>query len=220
MPSLLAACHGTCLLDAALGMDSFLVMRHGAGPPLQKGGAAEGGAAAEPANDNPRLGCYFCNDVVAPQDSTRDRTLDQMCTVTRPGLAPIAAALAAELAVALLHHPLRHRAPADAQGPALAPASGGGGGGGDPAKPLGCLPHQLRGSLATFGLVHPMAHAFEHCTACNPKVCQAYRQQGFGLVKAACADASLLGRVSGLEAFQAECDALETDFALDDDDDF
>lgn len=35
----------------------------------------------------------------------QQRSLDQQCTVTRPGLAPMAAALAVELAVNILHHP-------------------------------------------------------------------------------------------------------------------
>lgn len=87
-------------------------MRHGA-----RGSLA-------PGSDATRLGCYYCNDIVAPADvsgdstlpmstapdriavqSLKDQTLDQMCTVTRPGLAAIASATAVELLVSVLQHP-------------------------------------------------------------------------------------------------------------------
>lgn len=66
-------------ITAALGFDSFLVMRHGPGPlnstktddlNAEPGNALsadiDGLALAD--NGGKRLGCYFCNDVVAPTD--------------------------------------------------------------------------------------------------------------------------------------------------------
>jgi ubiquitin-like modifier-activating enzyme ATG7 len=100
------------LINVALGFDTFLVMRHGNGMEGKGGcakkeagqegkegkegkeemeeeeaGDAEAGGAGAGCKDGGgvKLGCYFCNDIVAPDNSMRDRTLDQQCTVTRPG---------------------------------------------------------------------------------------------------------------------------------------
>jgi ubiquitin-like modifier-activating enzyme ATG7 len=53
-------------MTIALGFETFLAMRHGL-------------SADEHDNsvNGERLGCYFCNDVVAPRNSVADRTLDQ-----------------------------------------------------------------------------------------------------------------------------------------------
>lgn len=56
-------------ITAALGFDTFLVMRHGV--PRQKGISS---SSTEPSSydskskavDGSCLGCYFCNDVVGP----------------------------------------------------------------------------------------------------------------------------------------------------------
>lgn len=65
-------------ITAALGFDSFLVMRHGAGPfsvTHDVKTEAVNGLSADMDNlalnnrdGGQRLGCYFCNDVVAPTD--------------------------------------------------------------------------------------------------------------------------------------------------------
>uniref|UniRef100_A0A7S1TYZ5 THIF-type NAD/FAD binding fold domain-containing protein n=2 Tax=Phaeomonas parva TaxID=124430 RepID=A0A7S1TYZ5_9STRA len=114
LPTVIAAREDKPLINVALGMDGFLVMRHGgrpAAPPAAGGEACAAGDADDAAAEPQRLGCYFCTDVVAATNSLSNRTLDQMCTVTRPGLAPLASALAVELCVSMLQHPQRHRAP-------------------------------------------------------------------------------------------------------------
>ncbi|KAF9887571.1 Autophagy protein 7 [Aspergillus nanangensis] len=78
LPTVMGKAADKIVMNAALGFDSFVVMRHGIK------------SNADPTAD---LGCYFCNDVVAPMNSVKGQTLDQQCTVTRPGVAAIASAL-------------------------------------------------------------------------------------------------------------------------------
>lgn len=65
-------------ITAALGFDSFLVMRHGTGPlsaynqltdePVHGLSSSTGNRSLTDRDGEQRLGCYFCNDVVAPID--------------------------------------------------------------------------------------------------------------------------------------------------------
>jgi ubiquitin-like modifier-activating enzyme ATG7 len=187
LPTMLAAAAGKVAITAALGFDTFLVMRHGV--PLQLPAAAAAGDAAGNAaagggsscgqeqQQQQQLGCYFCNDVVAPLNSTIDRTLDQQCTVARPGLAPIAGALAVELMAALLQHPLRGAAPAPGGDASSSSSSGSGA-----AGALGPVPHMVRGQLSGFSQTCMVGQAFSQCTACSQAVLQAYAADGWGFL--------------------------------------
>lgn len=201
LPTVMAASHDKMLVNAALGLDSWLVMRHG-------------GDTTKPG----RLGCYFCNDVVAPENSMKNRTLDQQCTVTRPGLAPIASSMAVELMVSLLHHPEEHNAPAPARSTAFSPTVTDG----SAASPLGVMPHQIRGSLVSYTMMSPTVPAFNCCTGCSPSVVDAYRSDKVDLMDqvAHSAAGSVLEDLAGLTAFRAEAtsmlESMEEDWDIDD----
>ncbi|KAL2919148.1 Autophagy protein 7 [Polyrhizophydium stewartii] len=201
LPTLLGASMGKIVLNAALGFDTFLVMRHG------MRGTNPFAASAEGSDSPVSLGCYFCTDVVAPTDSLADRTLDQQCTVTRPGLSGIASALVVELLSSILSHP---------QG-AWAPAVNETGVPGNSV--LGAMPHQIRGSLGQFTNLLVVAQAFDKCPACSARVLDLYARNGHDFVLKGLASPKYLEEVSGLAELHSAGDTLDVEWDDDDDDD-
>ncbi|TYJ54489.1 E1-like protein-activating enzyme Gsa7p/Apg7p [Cryptococcus floricola] len=197
LPTVMGAREGKVVINAALGFDGYLVMRHGAG--VDAAGEGAGGK---------RLGCYYCNDVVAPADSLKDRTLDQMCTVTRPGVAPIAAAMAVELLVSLLQHPLGINAPADSSTSSTI----------DTPSPLGLVPHQLRGTLHDWKTHLVEGAAYDRCTGCSKTIVEKYKSEGLPFLLSVFNNANVLEQVTGLDKLQEEGERMMEEMGLGSDD--
>lgn len=117
----------------------------------------------------------------------KDRTLDQMCTVTKPGLSFVSSAYAAELYVSLLHHPLQHHAPANEDSTKL------------PTTDLGKLPHHLRGNMGDFETSIFYGKAFEQCVACSSFILEAYNKNREEFMLQVLNDPSFIHRVTGLQ---------------------
>uniref|UniRef100_A0A673N1T5 Ubiquitin-like modifier-activating enzyme ATG7 n=1 Tax=Sinocyclocheilus rhinocerous TaxID=307959 RepID=A0A673N1T5_9TELE len=198
LPTVIAASQRKLIVNAALGFDTFVVMRHG----LKKPKESQLLDLSSLFSNIPghRLGCYFCNDVVAPGDSTRDRTLDQQCTVSRPGLAMIAGALAVELMVSILQHSEGGYAVASSSDDRM----------NEPPTSLGLVPHQIRGFLSRFDNVLPASLAFDKCTACSPIVLDNYERDGFQfLAEVFNSSHSFLEDLTGLTLLHQETQAAE-----------
>ncbi|KAF2862959.1 E1-like protein-activating [Piedraia hortae CBS 480.64] len=203
LPTVMAKSLGKIVINAALGFDTYVVMRHGLRP-----------------NDNEEeLGCYFCSDVVAPADSMTNATLDQQCTVTRPGAAPLASAFAVELLVSIVQHELKARAPAPPapisigiqSPPPTDPSIPG-------SHPLGTVPHQLRGYMSTWQTIPVTSKAYNCCAACSPAVVAEYARRGWEFVKRAMTERGWVEELSGLAQVQREAEAAEKEIEILSDD--
>ncbi|EGD83225.1 hypothetical protein PTSG_03857 [Salpingoeca rosetta] len=192
LPTVIAAAENKVCMTAALGFDTYVAMRHGhpSGP-----------------SGNMTTGCYFCNDGTAPQNSTRDRTLDQQCTVSRPGVSMIAAATVVELLISLMHHP---------QGVTVGltdPSD-------DDASPMGAVPQQIRGSVSGFSSMLFAGHPFSHCIACSRKVVDLWQSDPERLLRDAVNDPKLLEDLTGITEMKALVDNLaDIDIDIDISDD-
>ncbi|KAK1294119.1 Ubiquitin-like modifier-activating enzyme atg7 [Acorus calamus] len=215
LPSLLSANANKIAINAALGFDSFLVMRHGSGPissmpkdeeKVEDASASLplGNSSASRRDGGSRLGCYFCNDIVAPIDSTSNRTLDQQCTVTRPALASIASGLAVELLVGVLHHPNGIYAPGDIAHSNVSNE-----------RSLGILPHQIRGCLSQFSQLTLVGHSSNSCTACSDAVVSEFRSRGMEFVLEVLNHPTYLEDLTGLTSLMKSASSFDIDFDID-----
>ena len=116
-----------------------------------------------------------------------DRTLDQQCTVTRPGVAPIASALLVEIFVGLLQgvkgssSPTPKNSKVDRE-----------------IRPLGVVPHQVRGFLSDFENKVIWGKRYDSCSACSPSIMRAYISDGWKFVRRALNEKGYVEELSGL----------------------
>lgn len=264
LPTVLAAAAQKLVINVALGFDTFLVQRHGIRlkePSIDSTGnsphieqvyrqlkSLEDPKEKEEENSSSspsllfghQLGCYFCNDIFAPGNSSADRTLDQQCTVTRPGASMVAAGHAVELLASLLQHPARALAPAIANHPSANSTSSpitafsssaqqvlsdqfNSSGQAAAESVLGVVPHQIRGFLSRFEQLTPSYRAFEHCIACSPAVVEKVRAAAasaseedlFAFLLEIFANPTILEDITGLQKFhqldEADISSLDSD---------
>ena len=151
--------------------------------------------------------------------SLKDATLDQQCTVTRPGAAPLASSLLVELLISILQHPLKAHAPVDPSKlappasptpshPSLPPPF---------VHPLGIIPHTIRGYLNNFSNIQVEGKPYDCCSACSEKVLAHYVEDPWGFVERALNEKGWVEEMSGLAEVQRKAD--EAAAAIDDWDD-
>ena len=174
LPTLLAKVYNKIVINIALGFDSYLIMRH--------------------SHNKDGLGCYFCSDVIAPIDSISDRSLDQQCTVTRPGLAPIAAGLGIELLVSYLQKDNTDKLSQE-------------------------IPHQIRGYLYDYkNICVKPTPCYKQCAACSQNIIDAFNKDGWEFILKVLNEPKHLEKVSGLEKLK-DINLDDIDIDWDDDED-
>lgn len=131
----------------------------------------------------------------------------------------MASALLVEILVSILQHPQGAQASAPKITPGQTQYER------DPLNhPLGLVPHQIRGFLASFNNMLISGQSYDCCSACSPKIVDAYKNDGWEFIKRALTEKDYISELSGLAQVQRDAEAAAVDWdsepgIRDDDDD-
>ena len=170
-PTVIAKAYNKLVITAAIGFDSYLVMRHG--------------------NNENKLGCYFCTDISTPGDTSGNRTLDQQCTISRPGISMICSGLATELAMSCGNNALNK---------------------GDKDDDI---PHQIRGNLINYEMQLFNFKYNTNCVACSDNTIKTYLEDREGFAVGVMNDPYYIEKTCGIHELIKNV-KLENDNDMDD----
>lgn len=195
-PSLLGALFNKTVISIGIGYDSYVIVHHGNYGPntsseLLKGGQQSEAVSTEGVNLlNPesQFGCFFCSDYLPPSDSMSNRTMDQQCTVSRPGISMVASGVAIELLVNNLHR-----------------------------GKIGKCSHFIRGAAGIgFELVEYENSRFDSCVACSRNVISEYLKDKKQFLQNVLNNPNIIGKYTGFEVDTATGVMIGEDFDEDD----
>lgn len=87
------------------------------------------------------------------------------------------------------------------------------------SHPLGLIPHQIRGFLTNFDNLMIRGSSYDCCSACSPKVLDAYRNSGWDFVKRALNEHGFVEELSGLAEVQRKAEEAERAMEVVEDED-
>ena len=109
-----------------------------------------------------------------------NRTLDMQCTVTRPGIAPLASSIGVELWASVC----QHKDGKDADG--------------EEDSILGQIPHQIIGFIHNWQTLPMKGERFKCCVACSDSIISGYLKDGIKFIERAVKEPNFLEDVSGI----------------------
>jgi ubiquitin-like modifier-activating enzyme ATG7 len=126
----------------------------------------------------------------------------------------MASALLVELLVSILQHPLGAQAPApkismNQHSSSVQYERD------PPTHPLGLVPHQIRGFLSNFNNMLISGQSYDCCSACSPKIVEAYKKGGWEFIKRALTEKDYVTELSGLAEVQRAAEAAANDVEWD-----